>query len=185
MLLKRVMKYKTSFICYFEFHDLYLFTFSRLKSLACPSSTHFAGQLAHVIGPLKCYNDDYQCYDNQCYPCFTLSSAFYCHIRVLPSHPRFTLISVFYPLVRPSVRASVRTSGHPSVQTSVRPSICPYQRFTLTAYRVVFSNWKSLENMHDEYPAGLYIYTYTYSNWKRVSDFKIYIYFDTSFRLSD
>ena len=60
MLLKRVLKHKTSFICYFEFHDLYLFTFSRLKSLPCPNLTSFAGQLAHVIGPLKCYNDDYQ-----------------------------------------------------------------------------------------------------------------------------
>ena len=73
MLLKRALKHKTSFICYFEFHDLYLFTFSRLKSLPCPNSTHFAGQLAHVIGALKCYNDDYQCYDYQCYPRFTLS----------------------------------------------------------------------------------------------------------------
>ena len=100
MLLKRVLKHKTSFICYFEFHDLYLFTFSRLKSLPCPSSTHFAGQLAHVIGPLKCYNDDYQCYDYQSYPRFTLISAFYSLIRVLPSHPRFTLISAFYPLIR-------------------------------------------------------------------------------------
>ena len=35
-------------------------------------------------------------------------SAFYPHIRVLPSHPLFTLISVFYPLVRPSIRPSVR-----------------------------------------------------------------------------
>ena len=114
MLLKRVLKHKTSFICYFEFHDLYLLTFSRLKSLPCPSSTHFAGQLAHVIGPLKCYNNDYQCYDYQCYPRFTLISTFYPHIRVLPSYPRFTLSSafysrsVFYPLVRISVRPSVR-----------------------------------------------------------------------------
>ena len=104
MLLKRVLKHKTSFICYFELHDLYLFTFLRLKSLPCP---RFAGQLAHAC-PLKCYNDDYQCCDYQCcdyqcYPRFTLisafylSSAFYSHIRVLPSrpsvrpYPRFTL----------------------------------------------------------------------------------------------
>ena len=128
MLLKRVLKHKTSFICHFEFHDLYLFTFSRLKSLpACPSLTRFVGQLAHVIDPLKCYNDNYQCYDYQCYPRFTLISAFYplAHprftlifafyslIRVLPSHPRFTLISVFYPLVRPSIRPSVRPSVRP------------------------------------------------------------------------
>ena len=107
MLLKRVLKHKTSFICYFEFHDLYLFTFSRLKPLPCPSSTHFAGQLAHVIGPLKCYNNDYQCYDYQSYPRFTLISAFYPHIRVLPSHPRFTLIFSFYSLVRPSVPKAI------------------------------------------------------------------------------
>ena len=124
MLLKRVLKHKTSFICYFEFHDLYLFTFSRLKSLPCPSSTHFAGQLAHVIGPLKCYNDDYQCYDYQCYPRFTLISAFYPLICVLLSYPRFTLISVFYPpSVRTSVRISVRTSVRISVRTSVRTSV--------------------------------------------------------------
>ena len=118
MLLKRVLKHKTSFICYFEFHDLYLFTFSRLKSLPCTSSTRFAGQLAHVIGPLKCYNDDYQCYDYQCYPRFTPISAFYPLIRVLPSysrlpsHPRFTLSSAFYFHIRvlpsrPSVRVRV------------------------------------------------------------------------------
>ena len=124
MLLKRVLKRKTSFICYFEFHKLYLFTFSRLKSLPCPSSTLFAGQLARVIDLLECYNayDDYQCYfinfinvkdkKSKCgvyfthfttHPRFALSSAFYPHIHVLPSHPCFTLISMFYPL-RPSVR---------------------------------------------------------------------------------
>ena len=133
MLLKRVLKHKTSFICYFEFHDLYLFTFSRLKSLPCPNSIHFAGQLAHVIGPLKCYNDDYKCYDYQCYPRFTLSprftliSAFYPLIRVLPSYPCFTLSSV-----RTSVRASVRTSVRPSICPSVHPPVRPYPRFTLT-----------------------------------------------------
>ena len=123
MLLKRVLKHKTSFICYFEFHDLYLFTFSRLKSLPCPSSTHFAGQLAHVIGPLKCYNDDYQCYDYQCYPRFTLISAFYPLIRVLLSYPRFTLSSAFYPHIRvlPS-----RPSGHPSEHPSGHPSVSAF-----------------------------------------------------------
>ena len=143
MLLKRVLKHKTSFICYFEFHDLYLFTFSRLKSLPCPSSTRFAGQLAHVIGPLKCYNDDYQCYDYQCYPRFTLISAFYPLIRVLLSYPCFTLSSVRTSVqtsVRASVRTSVRTSVRPSICPSIRPSIRPsvhpfvrpYPRFTLT-----------------------------------------------------
>ena len=120
------MKHKTSFICYFEFHDLYLFTFSRLKSLQCPSSTHFAGQLANIIGPLKCYNDDYQCYDYQCYPRFTHISAFYSHIRVLPSRPS----------VRTPVRISVRTSVRPSVHPSVRPSVRPYPRFTLTLFKM-------------------------------------------------
>ena len=135
MLLKRVLKHKTSFICYFEFHDFYLLTFSRLKSLPCPSSTQFAGQLANVIGPLKCYNDDYQCMITNVIhvlpssPRFTLSSAFYCHIRVLPSHPRFTLISVFYPLVRPSEPPS---GLRPSFRPSIRPSVHPYPRFTLT-----------------------------------------------------
>ena len=152
MLLKRVLKHKTSFICYFEFHHLYLFTFSRLKSLPCPSSTHFAGQFAHVIGPLKCYNDDYQCYDYQSYPRFTfisafyplirvlssysrftLSSAFYSLIRVLLSYPRFTLSSAFYSHIRvlPS-RSSVRTSVRISVRPSARLSVRPYLRFTLT-----------------------------------------------------
>ena len=125
MLLKRVLKHKTPFICYFEFHDLYLFTFSRLKSLPCPSSTHFAGQLAHVIGPLKCYNDDYQCYDYQCYPRFTLISAFYPLICVLLSYPCFTLISAFYPHIRV-------LPSRPSVRPSVRISVRPYPRFTLT-----------------------------------------------------
>ena len=131
MLLKHVLKHKTSFICYFEFHGLYLFTFSRLKSLPCPSSTHFAGQLANIIGPLKCYNDDYQCYDYQCYPRFTLISAFYPLIRVLLSYPRFTLssafysISVFYPLVRPDIRPSIRPDIRPDIHPSVCPSIRP------------------------------------------------------------
>ena len=104
MLLKRVLKHKTSFICYFEFHDLYLFTFSRLKSLPCPSSTNFAGQLAHVIGPLKCYNDDYQCYDYQ-----KMLSTFYPHIRVLPSRP----------------------SGHPSGHSSGCPSVSAFYPYPL------------------------------------------------------
>ena len=161
MLLKRVLKHKTSFICYFEFHDLYLFTFSRLKSLPCPSSTHFAGQLAHVIGPLKCYNDDYQCYDYQCYPRFTLISAFYPLICVLLSYPCFTLISAFYPHIRvlpsrpsghpsgypsghpsgypsghPSGYPSGHPSGYPSVHPSVHPSVRPYPRFTLTPEKI-------------------------------------------------
>ena len=133
MLLKRVLKHKTSFICYFEFHDLYLFTFSKLKSLPCQSSTHFAGQLTHVIGPLKCYNDDYQfydyqCYDYQCYPRFTLISTFYCHIRVFPLirvlllYPCFTLSSV-RPDIRPSIRPDIRPSVRPSIHPSVRPSV--------------------------------------------------------------
>ena len=149
MLLKRVLKHKTSFICYFEFHDLYLFTFSRLKSLPCPGSTHFVGQLAHVIGPLKCYNDDYQCYDYQIYPHFTLISAFYPLIRVLPSYSRFTLSSAFYPLIRvllsyprftlssafyshirvlPS-RPSVRTSVRIYVRPSIRPSVYAFYAY--------------------------------------------------------
>ena len=110
MLLKRVLEHKTSFICYFEFHDLYLFTFSRLKSLPCPNSTHFAGQLAHVSSALKCYNDDYQCYDYQCYPRFTLISAFYPLIRVLLSYPCL-----------PS-----RASGHPSEHPSGHPSVSAF-----------------------------------------------------------
>ena len=135
MLLKRVLKHKTSFIYYFEFHDLYLFTFSRLKSIPCPSSTHFAGKLAHVIGPLKCYNDDYQCYDYQCYPRFTLISAFYPIIRVLLSYPRFTLSSAFYSHIRvlPS-RPSVRPDIRPSIRPDIRPSVRPYPRFTLTRF---------------------------------------------------
>ena len=56
----------------------------------------------HVIGPLKCYNDDYQCCDYLCYPRFTLISAFYPLIRVLLSYLWFTLSSV-HSSVRPSV----------------------------------------------------------------------------------
>ena len=41
------------------------------------------------------------------------SSAFYPHIRVLPSHPCFTLLFV-RPFVRPSVCPSVRPSVRPS-----------------------------------------------------------------------
>ena len=80
----------------------------------------------------------------------TLISAFYPlirvypHIRVLPSYPCFTLISVFYPHIRvlPS-RLSVRPSVHPSVRLSIRPSVRvlhfhPYPRFTLT--RFLFNN---------------------------------------------
>ena len=51
---------------------------------------------------------------------------------MLSSHPRFTHISVFYPLVRPSgypsVRISVRPSGYLSVRISVRPSGYPSVR---------------------------------------------------------
>ena len=131
MLIKHVLKHKTSFICYFEFHDLYLFTFSRLKSLPCPSSTHFAGQLAYVIGPLKCYNDDYQCYDYQCYPRFTLISAFYPLILVLLSYQCFTLSSV-RPDIRPTICPDIRPDIRPSIRPSVHPSVRPYPRFTLT-----------------------------------------------------
>ena len=113
MLLKRVLKHKTSFICYFEFHDLYLFTFSRLKSLPCPNSTHFAGQLAHVIGAFKCFNDDYQCYDYQCYPRFTHISAFYPLIRVLLSYRSLPSCASEHPSGYPS--------GHPSVSAFYYP----------------------------------------------------------------
>ena len=127
MLSKRVLKHKTSFFCYFEFHDFYLYTFSRLKSLPCPSSTHFAGQLAHVIGPLKCYNDDYQCYDYQCYPRFTLISAFhplirvYSHIRVLPSRP--SVRPDIHPSIRPDIRPDMRPDIRPDIRPDVRPSV--------------------------------------------------------------
>ena len=68
-----------------------------------------AGQLAHVIGPLKCYNDDYQYYDYQCYPRFTLITACYPLIHVLLSYPCFTS------------RPSVHLSRHPSVRIRVLP----------------------------------------------------------------
>ena len=74
-----------------------MLTFLRLKSLPCPDLTRFAGQLAHA-----CHNDDYQRCDHQCYPRFTLISAFYPLIRFLLSYPCFTLSSV-----RPSARLSV------------------------------------------------------------------------------
>ena len=117
MLLKRVFKHKTSFIRYFEFHDLYLFTFSRLKSLPCPNSTHFAEQLAHVIHALKCYNDEYQCYDYQCYPRFTLISAFYLLIRVYP---------LMRPDIRPCLMSTSRTSEHASGYPSGHPSVSAF-----------------------------------------------------------
>ena len=53
------------------------------------------------------------------YPRFTLSSAFYCHIRV-------------YPLVRPDIR--------PSIRPDIRLDIRPYPRFTLTLTRPPFVN---------------------------------------------
>ena len=156
-LLKRVLKHKTSFICYFEFHDLYLFTFSRLKSLPCTSSTHFAGQLAHVIGPLKCYNDDYQCYDYQCYPRFTLISAFYPHIRVLPSRPSGhpsghpSGYPSGHPSGHPSGYPSGHPSGYPSGYPSVHPSVRPYPRFTLTRWSIFYqmnlSTWEMIDTI--------------------------------------
>ena len=157
MFLKRVLKHKTSFICYFEFHDLYLFTFSRLKSLPCPSSTHFAGQLAHVIGPLKCHNDDNNVMVTNVihvlpsYPRFTLSSAFYPLIRVLLSYP-------FLPLVRPSVRPDIRPSIRPDVRPDIRPSIRPYPcctfrraklRTSKSKFASSFANW--LPNLEVRY----------------------------------
>ena len=77
----------------------------------------------HVIGPLKCYNDDYQCYDYQCY-----DYQRYPLIRVLLSYPCFTLSSI-RPDIRPSIRISVRPSGYPSV----RPDPC----FTLTLIKIL------------------------------------------------
>ena len=51
-------------------------------------------------------------------------------IRVLPSRPRFTLISVFYPLVRPSVRSS-------AFYTFIRICVLPLPVFSIEAYKTV------------------------------------------------
>ena len=51
----------------------------------------------------------------------------------LPSHPRFSLISVFYPFVR----RPRHPSEHPP---DIRPDIRPYPRFTLTLTRPPFAN---------------------------------------------
>ena len=59
------------------------------------------------------------------YPRFTLSSAFYCHIRV-------------YPLVRPDIR--------PSIRPDIRADIRPYPRFTLTMTRPPFVNLLYVNN---------------------------------------
>ena len=61
-----------------------------------------------------------------------LSSAFYSHIRVLPSRP--SVRPSVRPSAHPSVRPSVRPSAaHPSVRPSAaHPSVRPYPRFTLT-----------------------------------------------------
>ena len=64
------------------------------------------------------------------YPRFTLISAFYPLIRVLPSHPRFTLPSAFYPhiayfsLIR--VLPSYPCFTLSSVRSFVRPSSAFY-----------------------------------------------------------
>ena len=58
------------------------------------------------------------------YPRFTPSSAFYPHIRVLLSQPRFTLSSAFYSHIRV-------LPPHPSIRPSISPSVRPYPRFTL------------------------------------------------------
>ena len=52
-------------------------------------------------------------------------------IRVLPSHPRFTLISAFYPFIRvlPSYPCFTLLSVRPSVRVL---HFHPYPRFTLT-----------------------------------------------------
>ena len=70
------------------------------------------------------------------YPRFTLISAFYPHICVLPSYSRFTLIFAFYPHIRvllshPRFAISSTFYSHIRVLPS-RPSVHPYPRFTLT-----------------------------------------------------
>ena len=65
------------------------------------------------------------------YPRFTLSSAFYPHIRVLLSHPRFTPSSAFYPLISAfyshirvlPCRPSVRPDIRPDIRPSIHPSV--------------------------------------------------------------
>ena len=75
------------------------------------------------------------------HPRFTLSSAFYPLIRVLPSHPRFTLISVFYPLVRLSVRLSVRL----------------YPRFTLNRENMPYCMLGTVPMIHINIPLLKYV----------------------------
>ena len=104
------------------------------------------------------------------------SSGFHPHIRVLPSHPRFTLISAIYPLVRvlssyprftlssafyppicvlPSYPCftliSVFHPSRPYVHPSVHPSVRilhfhPYPRFILTRKKIESRELKSRES---------------------------------------
>ena len=74
---------------------------------------------------------------------------FYPLIRILPSHPRFTLSSAFYPLIRvlhshppvrvlpshPTVRPSVR---HPPIRIRVLPSTCFTFATLLSIWRLYF-----------------------------------------------
>ena len=39
----------------------------KIKITSVPEFNSFAAPLAQVISPLKCYNDDYQCYNYQSY----------------------------------------------------------------------------------------------------------------------
>ena len=56
-----------------------------------------------------------------------LSSAFYSHIRVLPSRPsvRISVRPSGYPSVRPDIRPDIRPCGYPSVRPDIRPDIRP------------------------------------------------------------
>ena len=59
--------------------------------------------------------------------------------HVLPSYPRFTLSSAFYSNIRV-------LPSRPSVRPDIRPDIRPYPRFTLTLTRPPFVNLLYVNN---------------------------------------
>ena len=132
-------------ICTDQLSLLLEYAYFDFSPFGCDIQTHNLAEFLAV-----CEQSVWLRWDECCSTAFDVASGLkYLHQNnhVLPSYPRFTLSSAFYSNIRvlPS-RPSDRPDIRPSIRPDIRLDIRPYPRFTLTLTRPPFVNLLYVNN---------------------------------------
>ena len=102
-------------ICTDQLSLLLEYAYFDFSPFGCDIQTHSLAEFLVVCKQSKCDGMNVAVLTHAAFEVASGLKYLHQNIHVLPSYPRFTLISVFYPLVRPSGHPSEHPSGHSSV----------------------------------------------------------------------